>query len=201
MKILVIDSSNKKFYCQLIEEGVLLENVVKQGIEHSRTLNVTVQEVLDKRQIKLKDIDVFALSVGTGSFTGIRIGIAAVKGFLTALPQKKALSVNSLQVLAYTTMEKNLCLMEAGRGFYYCACYQGLDEIIPPCLITGEEAQKLLAKGALLFEESADYSKQLFALVCDKVKAGEYAQKLTPIYLRQPQAVEQLNANDRKAFL
>lgn len=201
MKVLVIDSSNKKLYCQLIEDCVLLENQIKQGIQHSRILNVTVQEVLDKRQLKLKDIDVFALSVGTGSWTGIRIGIAAVKGFLTALPRKKALSVNSLQALAYTTMEKSDCLMDAGRGLYYHACYEGLKEITAPCLIVGEQAQKLLDEGALLFDENADYSKELFALVCDKIKAGDFAQKLTPIYLRQPQAVEQLNTNDKKTFL
>lgn len=201
MRVLVIDSSTKKLYCQLIEDYALVADLVKEGLQHSRILNVTVQQALDARGIKLKDIDVFAVSVGTGSFTGIRIGIAAVKGFLTALPLKKALCVNSLQVLAYTTKEKNHCLMDAGRGLYYYACYDGLNEIVPPCLIEGKRAKQLLEGGALLFDENAHYSAELFALVCDKIRAGAFAEKLTPLYLRQPQAVEQLNANDKKTFL
>lgn len=201
MKVLVIDSSTKKLYCQIIEDFSLVVDLVKEGVQHSRTLNVTVREALDARGIKLKDIDVFAVSVGTGSFTGIRIGIAAVKGFLTALPFKKALCVNTLQMLAYTTKEKNHCLMEAGRNLYYYACYDKLNEIVPPCLIEGERAQQFLEKGALLFDENAHYSAELFALVCDKIRMGFFTETLTPIYLRQPQAVEQLNANDKKTFL
>lgn len=192
MKTLILDTISPRLYVLLMQDGQLIDQEKIVGYEHSCTLNVAIDRILNRNSLNLKDVDAFAVSVGTGSFTGIRVGIASVKGFLTVFPQKKIISINSLQTLAYIKCETVDCLMDAGRDLYYYARYSRLKEIVPPSLITKEEAEKLIADGALVYDNDKDYTAELIKLTADKIANEEYADKLSPIYLRQPQAVEDL---------
>ena len=80
MKILSIDTSSSNCATAILEDDKLIdENSLNNGLTHSENLMPLIDELLKRNGIGLKDIDLIAVSVGPGSFTGIRIGIASIK--------------------------------------------------------------------------------------------------------------------------
>ncbi|MCK4859271.1 MAG: tRNA (adenosine(37)-N6)-threonylcarbamoyltransferase complex dimerization subunit type 1 TsaB [Candidatus Omnitrophica bacterium] len=79
---------------QVIKEGNYF-----LGLRHSERLLPTIKDILDASSFSLKDIDTFAIDIGPGSFTGLRIGLATLKG-LTFGEKKKVIGISSLDALA-----------------------------------------------------------------------------------------------------
>lgn len=103
MKILAIETSGKICAVALQENNDLLDEIIiNDANTHSVKLLPIIDEILKKNNIDISDIDLFACSLGPGSFTGIRIGIATIKGFADAL-DKKVIGISSLTNLAYNT--------------------------------------------------------------------------------------------------
>ena len=88
------------------------------AMQHSVRLMGAVEEALAAVRLAPQGCDFFCAVTGPGSFTGIRIGIAAVKG-LAAAAGRPMLGRTSLQVLAYNARGKALAAVPAGRGNYY----------------------------------------------------------------------------------
>ncbi len=85
MKILAIESSAKAASVAVVEDGKILgETFLNCGLTHSVTIMPSVEWLLDMANLKVSDIDRIAISEGPGSFTGLRIGMAAVKGLAWA---------------------------------------------------------------------------------------------------------------------
>ena len=87
------------------------------AVSHSNTLLADLDKLLRQTTFKLEDIDVFAVAVGPGSFTGLRIGIATVKGLAATLDRSCA-AVPTLQAVALAGghSEVSVALLPAGRG-------------------------------------------------------------------------------------
>ncbi len=100
MKILALDSSAGPASCCISEEGrILAEARLNVGLTHSQTLVPMVWDMLKNAGLTLSDIGLMAVSAGPGSFTGIRIGVAAVKGL--ALPSElPCIGVSTLSAIA-----------------------------------------------------------------------------------------------------
>ena len=82
MKILAFETSAKAASVALLEEGKLLGSVYQNtGLTHSQTLMVMAQDLLNQLSLTPADVDILAVAAGPGSFTGVRIGVAAAKGF------------------------------------------------------------------------------------------------------------------------
>lgn len=100
MKILSVDSSSVTASVAITENGrILAENFINNGLTHSQTLMPMVEKTINESGISVKDIELFAITNGPGSFTGVRIGIASVKGMADAL-NKKCLPVSTLEAIA-----------------------------------------------------------------------------------------------------
>lgn len=85
MLILALDTSGKIASCAIAKDGaVVAEKLVLSELSHSKTLLPMCEEMLRENGFELSDFDLFAVTSGPGSFTGLRIGIAAVKGFAFA---------------------------------------------------------------------------------------------------------------------
>ena len=81
MKILAFETSAKAGSVALLENGTLLaENYCNTGLTHSQTLMVMAQDLLKSCDLTVKNVDAVAVAAGPGSFTGVRIGVAAAKG-------------------------------------------------------------------------------------------------------------------------
>ncbi len=87
------------------------------GISHSNTLLNDIDKLLHEAQVDLSEIDFFAVATGPGSFTGLRIGIATVKG-LAATLNRPCAGVPTLQAVALSAgaSERSVALLPAGRG-------------------------------------------------------------------------------------
>ena len=100
MKILAIDTSSKICSVAILENDKLIDEInLDDGKTHSENLMPLISRVLNNNNIGIKDIEMIACSVGPGSFTGIRIGVATVKPIAEVLGIRLA-SVTSLETLA-----------------------------------------------------------------------------------------------------
>ncbi len=148
MKILAIDTSAKAASVAVCEDGGLLcEMLVNNRITHSETLLPMVQSMLQCSRLALEEIDALAVSTGPGSFTGLRIGIAAIKGLSYAL-DKPCIPVSTLEALAHNLLDAEgvICpVMDARCNQVYNAlftCQNGmLSRLCPDRALMIEELQ------------------------------------------------------------
>lgn len=99
MKILAIECSAKPCSVAIIEDSkILASSFTNVGLTHSQTLMPMVEDVLKASLTKIGDIDGFAVSAGPGSFTGIRIGISAVKG-MAAMRKIPCAEISTLRAM------------------------------------------------------------------------------------------------------
>ena len=100
MKLLVCDTSNTNCSAGIFEDGrEICYELSFETKTHSETFMPLVHSVMEKAGIRHEDLDGYAVTVGPGSFTGIRIGLAAVKGMALAA-DKKCIPVSSTEALA-----------------------------------------------------------------------------------------------------
>ena len=86
MKLLAIDTSTDYLNLAVINGDEIIGRIHKVAkMSHSRLLVPAIDKLLKKTKLKLKDIDGFAVSIGPGSFTGLRIGVMTVKGLAYSL--------------------------------------------------------------------------------------------------------------------
>ena len=152
MKILSLDSSAVVASVALCEDGKLLaEYTLNNGNTHSETLLPMVESVLRLFGIRATDVDLFACSSGPGSFTGVRIGAATLKGlaFGTDTP---CVGVSTLEAIAENAVLYRglICpVMNARRSQVYCALFRSdgerLTRLMPDAALSIAELDELLA--------------------------------------------------------
>ena len=98
-------------------EHVLAAFAGDSGVSHSNTLLHDIDKLLNEAQVDLTEIDLFAVATGPGSFTGLRIGIATIKGLAATLGRPCA-GIPTLQAIALAAGEsaQTVALLPAGRG-------------------------------------------------------------------------------------
>ena len=145
MKILALDTSGPVAGAALMEDGVITHEVMaSHGLTHSQTAMPMVDQCLSAANLTAKDIDLFAAVAGPGSFTGVRIGVCAVRALAHAW-NKPALSVDSLEALAMNGFGFRgvICpILDARRGQVYCAAFR-FEEGRLPVRILDDEAMAL----------------------------------------------------------
>ncbi|MBQ4338392.1 MAG: tRNA (adenosine(37)-N6)-threonylcarbamoyltransferase complex dimerization subunit type 1 TsaB [Clostridia bacterium] len=127
MKILAVDSSAKSASVAITEDDRLIsESFVNVGLTHSETLMPMIESSLNNAKLNINDIDAFCVTTGPGSFTGIRIGVSAIKGL--AQPDKKPCAgVSTLEAMAYNLTDFNgivCCAMDARCSQVYTAIFE-----------------------------------------------------------------------------
>ncbi len=128
MKILGIDTTTDILNVTIIENGVLIFDYMinKPGITHSSILIPSLRNIMKIAEINLNELDGIAVSIGPGSFTGLRVGLATAKGlaFSLSIP---IIGVNSLEAYALRWKELPgiLCpIIKARKDDYYFTFYQ-----------------------------------------------------------------------------
>ena len=127
MLILAVDSSASPASVCLFEDGkVLAEYYINTKLTHSQTLAVMIESALNVTRVAPADIDCFAVNSGPGSFTGVRIGVSAVKGMAYAV-DKPCTAVSTLECMAYGFLASNAVIcscMDARRRQVYNAVFR-----------------------------------------------------------------------------
>lgn len=126
MKILGIDTSAKTSSVGLVEDGKVIDEVfVNEGLTHSETIMPMIDKLLKNNNICVDDIDAFAVNNGPGSFTGVRIGVAVVKG-MAFKGNKDCFEISTLDSIAYNCIDKEgivVSCIDARRNQVYNSVY------------------------------------------------------------------------------
>jgi tRNA threonylcarbamoyladenosine biosynthesis protein TsaB len=126
MRILALESSSKYFSLAIARDDTLLAKFHSPlGIRLSRLIMQTIERALRKSGLSLGKIDYFAVGLGPGSFTGLRVGLSIIKGFVFSL-NKPVVGLVSLDTLAHSVnkFEGVVCpVIDAKRELVYCALY------------------------------------------------------------------------------
>lgn len=146
MKILAVDSTAVAASVSLCEgERLLGEYTIQNGNTHSQTLLPMIESLLSSFGMTPQDVDLFAVSAGPGSFTGVRIGVATIKG-LAFGTEKPCIGVSTLEALAQnlTVTDGLICpVMNARRGQVYTALFRCVGGVL----------ERLMSDSAIPIEE------------------------------------------------
>lgn len=129
MYILAFESSAKAASAALAKDGRLVSQYFQSGgLTHSRTLLPMALDMLKSCELTISDIDAVAVSHGPGSFTGVRIGVATVKGLCWGT-DKPAVGVSTLEAMAWNGEcaapgSIICCAMDARRNQVYNALFE-----------------------------------------------------------------------------
>jgi len=153
MRILSLDTATEVAACAVIENNNLLgETILNYKKQHSVILMPMIDSLLKNLNLSLKDIDGFVVSKGPGSFTGLRIGMATIKG-LSQGTKKPFVSVSTLDALAYNMCYTSgiICpVLDALRGNVYTALYtfegSTLKQISDHMVVSVEELITILSQ-------------------------------------------------------
>jgi len=123
-RILAVDTTSEFGSLALVEAGRVVEELLlhsPDGFAH--VLYAQLERLLERHDWSVRQIDCFASAAGPGSFTGVRVGLAAVKGLAEAAG-KPLVAVSNLQALAwFGTRGLRATLLDARRGEIYAAVY------------------------------------------------------------------------------
>ena len=133
MKLLAIDCSATAASVAVCEEDrIIASSFVNAKLTHSQTLLSMVENTLGCAKLTLSDIGAFAITNGPGSFTGIRIGISAVKGLAIA-EDKPCIALSTLEAMAYGFLSFNCtvaAVMDARCNQVYNALFRIEDGVV-----------------------------------------------------------------------
>ena len=178
MIILSLDSTSVTASVAISENGVVLaENFINNGLTHSQTLMPMVEKTLTDSNKSIKDVDLFAITNGPGSFTGVRIGIASVKGMADAL-NKKCMAVSTLEAISEPLKDEDsiaCAVMDARCNQVYTAIFENGNRLCEDKAILiddlGEELKQYDKKIVFI----GDGAELCYNKLCESLKNVEIA--------------------------
>lgn len=198
-------------------DEIIKSEFVNSGLTHSETLLPMITRVMDGR--KYRELDGIAITAGPGSFTGVRIGVATVKGlaFNDDIP---CYSVSTLEAIAYNFVDKNavVCaVMDARRMQFYNALFKvqngkvgrlcddraiSIEDLrnelkqYDKVIIAGDGAklcfQNIELENCTLADDDKMYQNAVGVAKAAQNKNAISPKALMPVYLRQSQAEREL---------
>lgn len=222
--ILSIDSSAVSASVALTDnESVIKNEFINTGLTHSETLMPMIKRVT--KGVDVSSLDAIAVTVGPGSFTGVRIGVATVKGlaFANNIP---CIGVSTLEAIAYNFIDKNciVCaVMDARRMQFYNAVFSINNGVVTRLcddraidindlrediskyenvIIAGDGAKlcydNINLDNVTLADEEHVFQNAVSVALCAKSKEKISHSDLVPVYLRQSQAERELKLKLKK---
>ncbi len=124
LRLLALDTTSEFGSIALSEGDRIVEEVAIESPDgFGHVLFDEILRLLKRHDLELKDLDGFAAAAGPGSFTGVRVGLTAIKGLAEA-NERKAVAVSNLQALAYFGSRRlRATVLDARRGEIYGAVY------------------------------------------------------------------------------
>jgi len=125
--ILNIETATTNCSVSLSKEGetLVLKEDYNDNYSHAERLHIYIDDVLKEANVPITDLDAVAISKGPGSYTGLRIGVSAAKGFCYAI-DKPLISIATLDALAHQVNIENgiiVAMLDARRMEVYSAVY------------------------------------------------------------------------------
>jgi tRNA threonylcarbamoyladenosine biosynthesis protein TsaB len=137
-RILALDTTGEQGSIALIENGRVVEEVAMQSPDgFAHVVFGEIESLLKRHALGYREIDVFAAAAGPGSFTGVRVGLTAVKGLAEATGRKVAAISNLRAVASFGTGAVRAAVIDARRAEIYGGVYGGAlnpvsEEVVMP---------------------------------------------------------------------
>lgn len=175
--------------------------------KHSENMLYTIDAMLDEMGKSLKENDQFAVVIGPGSFTGIRIGVSLVKGFVAEEDSKNVVVLTTFDLMAYSYIknfaptEDFVCILNGLSGYYFMCKYSAQSQkLTEEKLITKEDLGTITEQLIGLEEENVGQvlitptAEELLEISKKKYNLKEVVngKEIVPIYLRKSQAESML---------
>lgn len=133
MIILALDTTSELGSLAISSNGqILAEHALHSPEGFAHLIYPAIERLLAQADVRLAEIDCFAAASGPGSFTGVRVGLSAVKGLAEAM-SKAALGVSNLRALSsFGNLPLRAVILDARRGEFYTAVYNQRFELVVP---------------------------------------------------------------------
>lgn len=136
MRVIGVDTTTKAFCMALVQDTSVLERlVIDDGGYHAEDLVAHLENILKRQKMGKDDIDGYAISIGPGSLTGVRVGLAFLKG-LGYATGKPVIPVETLYAIAFEARKEAECVcpvLLTRRQQLFWALY--LFSRVPPLLV------------------------------------------------------------------
>ncbi len=201
---------------QLPDDSVVVQSLQTSGRRHAQTLVADAHQLMQRCQVKADQLDVIAVSIGPGSFTGLRVGLVFAKT-LAWVTQARLVAVDTLQVIAEQTPEEYpvvTSLVEAQRGEVFAADYRwdpgtkGREQIHPIRIVSPDFLDPTIPLSGPVLAKHEERLSRTHLLVSEGVRhplastvallgrrlaeAGQFCDpaSLEPVYVRRSYAEE-----------
>jgi tRNA threonylcarbamoyladenosine biosynthesis protein TsaB len=210
MRVLAVDTTSDHGSVCITEDGNVLGEVrLASSVQYSERLFRSIEFLFQFLPFSLADVDLFAAARGPGSFTGLRVGLAAMEAFAAA-HRKRAAGVSTLQALAWKTGLRGVLIaptVDARRGDVYGALYRRGETLVeerPPVVLKPAQWLASLPQEPVIFcGDGADRYRDLIemqagwsvhsmdhylASTIAELAAMPHSEPLTPLYVRKTDA-------------
>jgi len=220
MNVLALETSGPVLSVAIKKSGARLRHATVQGyMKHAENLLPVIDRLLKKENLKIRDIDAFLIGRGPGSFTGLRIGFATLKGLLSTRPKPcyGALSLDLIAAGMKPGRHANLTVcLDARRGKLYTRSYRyykerwnsrGPSRVLPIAKmvsgllagswIAGDGVKKFEARGFEIAPEKSWHPRasiliELLEAKSPFLKNLKSPGEFLPVYLRSSEPEERL---------
>ncbi|MEA4870850.1 MAG: tRNA (adenosine(37)-N6)-threonylcarbamoyltransferase complex dimerization subunit type 1 TsaB [Christensenella sp.] len=204
MILLSLDTTAAVATAAVFRDGALIaEWDADAGKKHAETALPMIEQLLEENGLQISQVDYFAVDIGPGSFTGVRIGVSLVNALAFATG-KRIVPVDALCTLAASAKEheRPVCaLIDARNGNAYAALYQAGREIVAPCaaeisaFVSGLPENTVYVGDTHAATVSHPRAKEVGLIALQRLDGAQA--EVEPIYLRASQA-ERLRQNPSK---
>ena len=202
--LLALETATRQARVALLDGDGCVERALPEGVRTAESLLPVIDGLLGEAGVPLADVRAFAVSIGPGSFTGLRIGVATAKGLAFGSDARLA-AVPTLAGLALAAGGEGprVALLDAQRGEVYAAGYDRPGDLVPGFLpeglyrgdeLTVPEACRLVGEGVRVLDREGDdlapSAAAVARLAVRQLAAGEgvAAAALAPRYVRRAEA-------------
>jgi tRNA threonylcarbamoyl adenosine modification protein YeaZ len=218
--LLILSTSLDEMFVLLKDKN---DNIYKKSLLDKKSGNYlanAVKETLKEANVTINDIEKFAVDIGPGSFTGIRVAIATLQGLLVSQPEKEVYTFLSSDFLCLSSLikykndllNKKLAVLKRAReNAAYVTIYKNNTRIFGPEMVFFNNFEKIL-KDCILINKESIYFKEKYKLenelliseidnqsVIEVAMRGERVrvEEIKPLYLQKPIAVENYEKNKK----
>jgi tRNA threonylcarbamoyladenosine biosynthesis protein TsaB len=195
MMLLAVETTAAVATAALFRDGALVaEREADAEKKHAETVLPLIDALLEENGVSIAQVDLFAVDIGPGSFTGVRIGVSIVNALAFATG-KKIIPVDALSVLAASVRQdaRSVCTMiDARNGNAYAALYLAGKTMIAPTAVETDSFLRTVPADAVFVGDvnvkAKTYPRAQFVGEAALLRLGDTADDAEPLYLRASQA-------------
>ena len=188
MLVLAADASLHILTVALVDDAALIGAVAMEGKgSRNEKLLPAIDWLLSENGIERTRIDLFAVTRGPGSFTGVRIGLATMQGLALALG-KPVCTMSTHEAIAHGESGVVTIVDDAGRGEFYVSAFHDGVETTPPHLGERPSGSRVIEVGSFQQHDNVALRCARRALEIAQRGEGERYRDVTPIYVRLAEA-------------